>query len=153
MKIVIQRVTKASVAIDQVIYNSIDKGLVVLCGIQTHDNQEDIDYLVNKLINLRIFPEDTFDFNKSLIDINGELLIISQFTLLANTRKGRRPSWDSAANSDIAKPIYEAFLQSVKNQGIPAKDGVFGSDMQVELVNDGPVTIIIDSKDRFSPRN
>ena len=150
---VIQRVTKASVVIDQVIYNSIDKGLVVLCGIQPNDDQEDIGYLVNKLINLRIFPGDTSDFNKSLIDIKGELLIISQFTLLANTRKGRRPSWGSAANSNIAKPIYEAFLQSVKNQGIPTKDGVFGSDMQVELVNDGPVTIIIDSKDRFSSRN
>ena len=91
-------------------------------------------------------------YKRQILDINGEILLISQFTLMANTRKGRRPSWDMAANSDIAKPIYDLLLDNLLNQGVIVKDGVFGSDMQIELVNDGPVTIIIDSKDRLASR-
>ena len=152
MKLVIQRVTKASVIINKQVHNSINSGLLVLCGIQADDDNNDIDYLVNKLTNLRIFSDNNNDFNNSILDINGEILLISQFTLMANTRKGRRPSWDMAANSDIAKPIYDLLLDNLLNQGVIVKDGVFGSDMQIELVNDGPVTIIIDSKDRLAPR-
>ena len=102
MKLVIQRVTKASVIINKQVHNSINSGLLVLCGIQADDDNNDIDYLVNKLTNLRIFSDNNNDFNNSILDINGEILLISQFTLMANTRKGRRPSWDMAANSDIA---------------------------------------------------
>tara|TARA_B100001029_G_C14928997_1_gene376481 strand:+ start:82 stop:543 length:462 start_codon:yes stop_codon:yes gene_type:complete len=152
MKLVVQRVTRASVAVNNKIHNSINSGLLILCGIQADDNNEDIDYLVNKITNLRIFSDNNSDFNNSILDISGEILLISQFTLLANTRKGRRPSWDLAANSTIAKPIYNLFLDKLQNQGLVVKDGIFGSDMQIELVNDGPVTIIIDSKDRLAPR-
>ena len=152
MKLVVQRVTRASVAINNKVHNSINSGLLVLCGIETNDGEEDIDYLVNKLTNLRIFSDDVNDFNNSILDITGEILLISQFTLLANTRKGRRPSWDLASNSDIAKPIYNLLLDKLQNQDLIVKDGIFGSDMQIELVNDGPVTIIIDSKDRLAPR-
>ena len=152
MKLVIQRVNKASVTIDNKLHNSIDSGLLVLCGIQTNDTEEDIDYLVNKLTNLRIFSDENIDFNNSILDINGEILLVSQFTLLANTRKGRRPSWDLAANSDIAQPIYDLFFDKLQKQGLVVKNGIFGSDMAIELINDGPVTIIIDSKDWLSPR-
>ena len=152
MKLVVQRVNKASVTIDNKLHNSIDSGLLVLCGIQTNDTEEDIDYLVNKLTNLRIFSDENIDFNNSILDINGEILLVSQFTLLANTRKGRRPSWDLAANSDIALPIYDLFFDKLQKQGLVVKNGIFGSDMAIELINDGPVTIIIDSKDRLAPR-
>ena len=152
MKLVVQRVNKASVTIDNKLHNSIDSGLLVLCGIQTNDTEEDIDYLVNKLTNLRIFSDENIDFNNSILDINGEILLVSQFTLLANTRKGRRPSWDLAANSDKAQPIYDLFFDKLQKQGLVVKNGIFGSDMAIELINDGPVTIIIDSKDRLAPR-
>ena len=118
------------------------------------------DYYFEELISQKsikkrveeIGKEISNDFNNSILDITGEILLISQFTLLANTRKGRRPSWDLAANSDIAKPIYNLLLDKLQNQDLIVKDGIFGSDMQIELVNDGPVTIIIDSKDRLAPR-
>ena len=149
MRAVIQRVSEASVKIEGTEHNVIGKGLLVLLGIEAADNQEDINWLVNKIAGLRIFGDDDGVMNLSVEDVNGELLIISQFTLHANTKKGNRPSYINAANPDIAIPIYEGFLKLISlRTGKQAKSGVFGADMQVALVNDGPVTIIIDTKNK-----
>jgi|TARA_R110000751_G_scaffold14621_1_gene47098 D-tyrosyl-tRNA(Tyr) deacylase len=149
MKAVIQRVSKASVTIEGDLVANINSGLLILLGIVEQDTQDDMDWLVNKIANCRIFNDDNQVMNKSLIDINGEALVVSQFTLHASTKKGNRPSYIKAAKPDIAIPLYEAFvkqLQSVLDK--PVQTGQFGADMKVELLNDGPVTIIIDSKNK-----
>lgn len=146
MKLVIQRVTSASVSIAGELISSISSGLLVLVGVADSDTEQDLDYVVKKCVNLRIFNDDNGVMNRSVIDVCGEVLAVSQFTLLAATRKGNRPSYIHAAGHDLAVPMYDAFCDKVADLiGKPVKKGVFGADMQVSLVNDGPVTIVIDS--------
>lgn len=147
MKVVVQRVKSSSVTIDNKLYNSIDKGLMVLVGFTEGDNTIDIDYIVKKIVNLRIFDDESGIMNKSIIDIKGSILSISQFTLYADTKKGNRPSYINALNGNIATKLYDEFNNKLKNF-VNTKTGIFGSDMQVSLINDGPVTIIIDSKNK-----
>ncbi len=149
MKIVIQRVTGASVTIANKKVASIEKGLLVLLGIVSDDTQEDINWLCNKIINLRIFSDDTGLMNKALLDVDGDIIVVSQFTLHAATKKGNRPSYIKAARPEIAIPLYKTFIQKLENKlGKPIQTGTFGANMQVALINDGPVTIIIDSKNK-----
>ncbi|MFN2440317.1 MAG: D-aminoacyl-tRNA deacylase [Chitinophagaceae bacterium] len=149
MRAVIQRVTKASVIIDGNIHGGIDDGLVVLVGIEDADTEEDINWLSNKIINLRIFNDEEGVMNKSVIDINGNILLISQFTLQASTKKGNRPSYIKASKPDVAIPLYEKLIARLQNHlGKHIETGIFGADMKVQLLNDGPVTIIIDTKNR-----
>jgi D-tyrosyl-tRNA(Tyr) deacylase len=149
MKIVIQRVSEASVVINNTEVASIQKGLLILVGIVTEDSQEDINWLCNKIINLRIFPDEEGVMNTSLKASEGDIILVSQFTLQASTKKGNRPSYIKAAKPDVAIPFYEAFIQTLQNTlGKPIQTGEFGADMKVHLVNDGPVTIIIDSKNK-----
>ena len=150
MKAVIQRVNFAKLKIDQQVFSKIKTGLVVLVGITHNDDIDDIKWLVRKILNLRIFNDDKSVMNKSLIDIGGELLVVSQFTLHAQTKKGNRPSYINAAKGDKAEEIYNNFLLEFKNQcGVTLKTGKFGSDMKIELENDGPVTILIDTKNKL----
>jgi len=149
MKAVIQRVNKASVTIDNKIISQIDQGLLILLGITAQDNQEDIQWLANKIVNLRIFNDNSGTMNNSVIDTGGDLIIVSQFTLMANTKKGNRPSYIRAAKSEIAIPLYEAFI--LKTEALLGKKvgaGVFGADMKIDLQNDGPVTIIINTENK-----
>lgn len=149
MRVVIQRVSKASVTIDQQKVAAIQKGVLVLLGIENSDTQEDIDWLVRKIINLRIFNDENQVMNLSLQDVNGDVILVSQFTLHASTKKGNRPSYIKAAKPDIAIPLYEKFIRSLEiTLQKTIQTGVFGADMKVELLNDGPVTILIDSKNR-----
>ncbi|MGG6230234.1 D-aminoacyl-tRNA deacylase [Tenacibaculum sp. SDUM215027] len=149
MKIVLQRVSKASVTIENKKVAEIQNGLLVLLGIINDDTQEDINWLSNKIINLRIFNDDEGVMNKSIKDINGDIIAVSQFTLHASTKKGNRPSYIKAAKPDVAIPLYEKFIQQVEvDLGKKIQTGQFGADMKVDLLNDGPVTIIIDSKDK-----
>lgn len=149
MKVVIQRVLNASVTIEKTKVASIDKGLLILLGIVETDNQEDIKWLSNKIVNLRIFGDSNNVMNLSLLDVSGDAILVSQFTLHASTKKGNRPSYINAAKPDIAIPLYEAFLKQFRlDLGKQVQTGKFGADMQVELLNDGPVTIIIDSKNK-----
>lgn len=148
MRVVIQRVQQASVSIDEKINGEIGRGLLVLLGITNDDTQEDIDYLVRKICGLRIFSDLNGKMNLSIQDVEGELLVVSQFTLYAQTKKGNRPSYIDAAQPDIAIPLYEAFVSSLsRKRNKEIATGIFGADMQVKLVNDGPVTIIMDSKE------
>ncbi|MDD2634621.1 MAG: D-aminoacyl-tRNA deacylase [Bacteroidales bacterium] len=145
----IQRVKNASVKIDNSVYSQISKGLLIFLGITHNDTDEDIEWLTNKIVNLRIFDDENNVMNMSCIDIDGEIITISQFTLHARTKKGNRPSYIDAANPEIAEPLYHKFvdkLNSLCNK--KTLTGVFGANMQVDLCNDGPVTIIIDSKNR-----
>ncbi len=146
---VIQRVSKTSVKIDKQLKAEIGNGLMILLGIEESDNEEDIEWLSRKITQLRIFNDDSGVMNKSLIEIHGEILLISQFTLHASTKKGNRPSYMKAAKPDVAIPLYEKMLSTL-NSLIPTEiqSGEFGADMKVSLVNDGPVTIIIDTKDK-----
>ena len=149
MKIVIQRVSKASVTIDKIQVANIKKGLLILLGIVNEDTQEDINWLVRKIANLRIFNDENEVMNNSLLNIDGEVIVVSQFTLQASTKKGNRPSYILAAKPDIAVPLYENFVASLENElNKKVQTGEFGADMKVELLNDGPVTIIIDSKNK-----
>lgn len=149
MRIVIQRVSEASVEIEQNIVAQINQGLLVLVGIEEEDNIEDINWLVSKIINLRIFADENEVMNLSVKDIAGEIIAVSQFTLHALTKKGNRPSYIKAAKPDIAIPMYEKFVQQLETElGKKIQTGQFGADMKVTLVNDGPVTIIIDSKNK-----
>jgi D-tyrosyl-tRNA(Tyr) deacylase len=146
---VIQRVTRASVTIDQNVHAAIGAGLLVLVGVEEADDSEDIDWLASKIANLRIFNDEAGVMNVSVRDINGELLVVSQFTLHASTKKGNRPSYIKAARPDKAVPVYEAFVKKVSSEiGKTVQTGVFGADMKIELVNDGPVTILIDTKNK-----
>lgn len=149
MRVVIQRVSKASVSINNQLKSKINQGLLILLGIEDADTAEDVDFLVKKAINLRIFDDESGVMNKSVLDIGGEILCVSQFTLHASTKKGNRPSYIRASKPDFAIPLYESFCQELKLQlGKEIQTGEFGANMQVELINDGPVTIIIDSKNR-----
>ena len=149
MRVLIQRVLQASVTIDRQIYSSIETGLLVFVGIEESDNSEDIDFLCKKIIQLRIFDDDKGVMNCSVLDVNGEVLCISQFTLHASVKKGNRPSYIKAAKPDIAIPLYDDFCNQLQNKlGKRIKTGKFGADMKVALVNDGPVTIWIDSKNK-----
>ena len=149
MRIVIQRVSEAEVKVEGVVKGAISDGLMVLLGIETTDTDHDIDWLVNKLVNLRIFNDSNGVMNQSLLAIEGELLVISQFTLMAASKKGNRPSYIRAAKHEIAIPLYEKFLRlSELKLGKKVASGVFGADMKLGLINDGPVTLILDSKNR-----
>jgi D-tyrosyl-tRNA(Tyr) deacylase len=149
MRVVIQRVSEASVKIDGIIKSSIQGGLLVLLGIEEADNDEDIEWLCGKIVRLRIFKDDDGVMNLSVMEINGDVLLISQFTLHASTKKGNRPSYIKSAKPDIAIPLYEKFIAGLEKE-LTKKvfTGEFGADMKVSLINDGPVTIIIDSKNR-----
>ena len=149
MKVVIQRVSSASVTIDSKIVAEIQKGLLVLVGIEDADTQEDINWLTSKIANLRIFADEEDVMNLSVKEINGDVLVVSQFTLHALTKKGNRPSYIKASKPEIAIPLYENFVSHLQKElGKKAQTGVFGADMKVLLLNDGPVTIIIDSKNK-----
>ncbi len=149
MRAVVQRVSASSVSVDSEIVGKIDKGLMVLLGVTHDDTQEDVKYLVEKISNLRIFEDDQDKMNLSLLDVGGELLAISQFTLYGDCRKGRRPNFTQAAKPDIANDLYEKFVGQAKDLGINVQTGSFGAHMVVDIVNDGPVTMIIDSKKNF----
>ena len=145
MKVVIQRVSEASVIINNAEVATIKTGILILLGIVNEDSQEDIDWLCKKVLNLRIFPDDRGVMNTSVLDANGNVIVVSQFTLHASTKKGNRPSYIKAAKPEIAIPLYEKFVRTLQAQlGKSVQTGVFGADMKVHLVNDGPVTIIID---------
>ena len=149
MKAVIQRVSKASVTINGQIKSSINSGLLILLGIEDADTTEDIEWLSAKIINLRIFADEQDIMNLSLIDCNGDIILVSQFTLHASTKKGNRPSYIKAAKPNVAIPLYEKMIQQLQiDLGKPIQTGEFGADMKVELVNEGPVTILIDTKNR-----
>ena len=149
MRAVIQRVSKASVTVDNNVISSIKNGLLVFIGITNADDTNDIEWLTKKIINLRIFNDENGVMNKSLMDVNGEIIVVSQFTLMASTKKGNRPSYMNAARPEIAIPLYEQFIsQCEKDLKKPVGTGVFGADMKIELLNDGPVTIIVDSLQR-----
>ena len=149
MRVVIQRVSEAAVRVDGKIVGEIKQGLMVLLGIETADTEEDIDWLLNKTLNLRIFNDADGVMNTSLLDVEGELLVISQFTLMAATKKGNRPSYIRAAKHEQAIPLYESFCAKAQQLlGKTVQKGSFGADMKVSLINDGPVTIQIDSKNR-----
>ncbi|WP_155964867.1 D-aminoacyl-tRNA deacylase [Streptococcus ruminantium] len=147
MKIVLQRVSQAAVTIEGIVHGEIDQGLLLLVGISPDDNQEDIDYAVRKIVNMRIFSDEAGKMNKSVQEVAGKILSISQFTLFANTKKGNRPAFTGAAAPDLASSFYDNFNQAL-SVFVPVEVGVFGADMQVSLVNDGPVTIILDTKNR-----
>nr|WP_314897435.1 D-aminoacyl-tRNA deacylase [uncultured Flavobacterium sp.] len=149
MKVVIQRVSSASVTIDEKIVADIQKGLLVLVGIEDCDTQEDSCWLVGKIANLRIFGDENQVMNLSVNDIKGDIIVVSQFTLHASTKKGNRPSYIKASKPEIAIPLYQKFVQQLEKQlGKKVQTGIFGADMKVSLLNDGPVTIIIDSKNK-----
>lgn len=149
MRFVIQRVSEASVKIDGAVYSRIQKGFMVLVGIEEADTKEDAEWLCHKLVSLRIFSDADDKMNLSLQDVNGEVLLVSQFTLFASTKKGNRPSFIKSAKPDIATPLYEYCIQQLTTLlNKPVKTGQFGADMKVGLINDGPVTILMDSKNR-----
>ena len=149
MRIVIQRVRHASVTIDGKIKSHIGQGYLILLGIEQNDSGEDIEWLSKKVAGLRIFDDENGVMNKSILDIDGEILVVSQFTLMASTKKGNRPSWFRAATHDISIPLYQEFCKVLSSAiGKEVQTGEFGADMKVELLNDGPVTILMDSKNR-----
>lgn len=149
MRIIIQRVKNASVTINKLMHASINQGMMILVGIEEIDNDEDIAFLTKKVVNMRIFDDENGVMNRSVIDIDGEILVVSQFTLHASTKKGNRPSYIKAAKPDISIPLYEKFCTELSLAlGKPVKTGVFGADMQCALINDGPVTIFMDSKNK-----
>lgn len=149
MRLLIQRVSEASVTVDNKIKSTIKQGLLIFVGIINEDTKDDIEYLVKKAINLRIFDDEYGVMNKSVIEIAGEVLVVSQFTLHASTKKGNRPSYIRAAKPEISIPLYEEFCSSLSEQlNKEVQTGEFGADMKVKLINDGPVTILIDSKNR-----
>lgn len=149
MRIVIQRVSKASVSISGNIKSAIGKGYMILLGISEDDTEEDVNWLVKKIIGLRVFDDEAGIMNKSILEVGGEILVISQFTLLASYKKGNRPSWLRAARHDISIPLYNRFCRTLSEAlGKPVGEGEFGADMQVDLVNDGPVTICMDTHNK-----
>lgn len=149
MRAVIQRVSKASITIDGKIHSQIGDGLLVLLGIEDADTAEDIEWLSSKIVNLRIFNDENGVMNISVLDKKGDILVVSQFTLHASTKKGNRPSYIRASKPETAIPLYEKMIQQLSNDlGRPIKTGVFAADMKVELLNDGPVTIVIDTKNK-----
>jgi len=149
VKALLQRVSEASVSVGGEVVGRIGRGLVVLVGIASGDTGKDVEYLVPKIVNLRIFPDDEGRFNLSAVDVNGELLVVSQFTLLADTRKGRRPSFVEAAPPAEAEELFERFVEQARATGLKVETGRFQQYMQVEIHNDGPVTILLDSREKF----
>ncbi len=146
MRAVIQRVTESSVKVDDRTVGTIGKGLMVLLGVSRNDGEKEADYLADKIVNLRIFEDADGKMNRSLLEVGGEMLVVSQFTLLGDCRKGRRPSFVGAAPPEIANALYEYFVEITKEKGITIQTGEFGAMMAVSLVNDGPVTLIVESK-------
>jgi D-tyrosyl-tRNA(Tyr) deacylase len=150
MKALLQRVTGATVTVDNKISGQIGQGFLVLLGVAGGDSEKDADYLADKVVNLRVFSDDNSKFNLSALQIGAELLVISQFTLMADTQKGRRPSFTLAAPPDLAEKLYKYFVIRISGTGLKVQTGIFGAHMLVSLVNDGPVTIMLDSKDKMS---
>ena len=148
MRVVVQRVSKASVSIDERTVGQINKGLVILLGVKNGDNESDAKFLADKCVNLRIFADEAGKFNLSALEVGGEILAISQFTLYGDTRKGRRPSFIEAAPPEISEPLYQKFINYLRESGLKVATGEFGAMMLVEIHNDGPVTIILESKER-----
>jgi D-tyrosyl-tRNA(Tyr) deacylase len=149
VKVVIQRVSQATVKVSDKIISEIKLGFLILLGVEKSDSKEDIDWLVNKISNLRIFSDNELKMNLSIKDIKGEIIVVSQFTLHAKTKKGNRPSYIKAANPEQAEPLYEEFISQLKNESaVSVQSGIFGANMQIDIVNDGPVTIIMDSKNK-----
>ena len=144
MKIVLQRVKQAKVTVDNKVTGEINRGMLILLGVHKDDSEQQADFLVNKCIELRIFPDDEHKMNLSLQDVNGEALIVSQFTLYGNCKKGRRPSYTDAAPPEKGERLYEYFIEKMREQSIAVQTGIFGAMMDVELINDGPVTIILE---------
>ena len=149
MRLVIQRILEADVSVDGETVGRSGKGLLVFCGVDENDGQEDVAYCIEKTAELRIFEDDEGKMNRSVRDISGSLLVISQFTLLGDARHGRRPSFSHAARPEKAIPLYSAYCQALRERGLPVEEGRFGADMKVRLTNDGPVTILIDSRRTF----
>ena len=149
MRAVVQRVASSRVTVDERVTGEVKKGLLVLLGVTHDDTSKDVDYMVDKVTNLRIFEDENDKMNLSLKDIGGEVMAVSQFTLYGDARKGRRPSFSDAARPDVANPLYEEFVEKLRAQGITVGTGVFGAHMMVELINDGPVTILLESKKAF----
>lgn len=149
MRAVVQRVTRSSVTVDENTVGAIGQGLMVLLGIEHEDGSEDVSWLADKIINLRIFEDEEGKMNKSIHDVEGELLAVSQFTLMGDCRKGRRPSFSNAARPERANELYEAFVEAVREKGIKVETGQFQAHMMVDILNDGPVTLLIDSKKVF----
>lgn len=152
MKILVQRSLNSSVSVDNKIVGSIDFGLVLFVGFTNDDTIDKIDYMIDKVINLRIFDDENGIMNKSLLDVNGSILSVSQFTLYADTKKGRRPSYSKALNSNDAIKFYDIFNKKIKDLGINIQMGVFGADMKVSITNDGPVTIILESEEYYDKK-
>lgn len=146
MKIVLQRVSEAQVKVNNKLVGEINKGLVLLIGIHEEDNKEDINWIIHKILNQRIFSDENGKMNLSIKDIKGEILCISQFTLLADYKKGNRPSFIKAMKPEYAIPLFDYFLNEIKKSTLKIESGIFGADMKVSLINDGPVTIVLDSK-------
>jgi D-tyrosyl-tRNA(Tyr) deacylase len=149
MRAVVQRVLEANVKVDGNIVGEINKGILVFLGVGEHDNNNDLEYMVEKILGLRIFEDENGKMNLSLMDVRGEILIISQFTLYGDVRKGKRPSFTSSAHPEIAENMYNQFIEKCREKGLKVEEGIFGADMKVGLINDGPVTILIDSKKTF----
>ncbi len=149
MRAVVQRVKGSKVTVDNVVSGEINQGLMVLLGVGQNDDENDVNYLVEKIINLRIFEDDQGKMNYSLLDIGGHILVVSQFTLFGDCRKGRRPSYDKAARPECAKMLYDKFLDKCKQYNIYTQAGVFQANMLVDIINDGPVTLLVDSKREF----
>ena len=149
MRAVVQRVSYASVKVDEKITGEINKGLLVLLGVCNEDDDSDLTYLADKITGLRIFEDENQKMNLSVEDIKGEILVVSQFTLFGDCRKGKRPSFIAAGNPDYANQMYEKFMEYIRQKGFDVKHGIFGADMKVELLNDGPVTLMLDSKKLF----
>ena len=148
MRVVLQRVSHASVTVDEKVIGKIQRGFLLLVGVTHDDAMEDMEYLVRKIVQMRIFEDEEGKLNRSIQDIGGEILSVSQFTLYAETKKGNRPSFSKAAPGDVALEMFEQFNGLLRETGVPVETGQFGADMKVELLNDGPVTILLDSKNR-----
>ncbi|MBL8830139.1 MAG: D-tyrosyl-tRNA(Tyr) deacylase [Planctomycetaceae bacterium] len=149
MRAVVQRVTQSSVTISTEIVGQISQGLLVLLGVGEGDTLDDVKYLADKIVSLRVFEDDAGKMNRSLVDVSGAMLVVSQFTLMGDCRKGRRPSFDSAAPPELAESLYEAFCSAVRGLGVQVETGRFRQNMQVALINDGPVTLLLDSRREF----
>lgn len=149
MRAVVQKVSSSKVTVDGQIVGQINQGLMVLLGVTHDDTSKDVDYMVDKVTNLRIFEDEQGKMNLSLKDVDGEILAVSQFTLYGDARRGRRPSFSDAARPEVANPLYEEFVKKIKDQGINVGTGIFGAHMMVDLTNDGPVTILLESRKEF----
>jgi len=149
MRAVVQRVAEAKVVVDQAVISAIGEGLLVLLGVSCDDTSDDVQYMVDKIAHLRIFPDAEGKMNLSVAEVGGEVLVVSQFTLYGDCRKGRRPSFSSAAKGELANALYQEVVSGIRSSGLPVQTGEFGADMQVHLINDGPVTLLLDSSRLF----